>query len=127
MQKSSVLARIALAASFFLAVFFAWGQWHGPTGPAPASIALLLPDDLPSNSHFVRLWQDSAQEEGVLLEPVKVSDWLTAITLGRASWEGVIVPDTFHRRMDDSVAALLHTYVASGGRLMLVYDGGLLT
>jgi hypothetical protein len=57
---------------------------------------------------------------------VRVSEWVRSAARG-ARWEGVIVPDTFHRRMEDRVVVLLHDYVSGGGRLMLVYDGGLLT
>lgn len=127
MKKMLTLSRLALSAGVLILAFFAWGQWQGPLEPEPASIALLLPDDLPANSHFVRMWQDSAQEEGIHLQPIKISEWVRTSVLRGKTWEGVVLPDTFHRQMDDSVVAELHSYVANGGRLMLVYDAGLLT
>ena len=122
-----MVLRIAITAAVFMIGLIAWGQWPRPPEPDTASIALLLPDDLPEDSNFIRMWQDSAKEEGVRLQPIKISDWLRTTKLRGLTWEGVILPDTFHRRVDNSVVKLLHNYVAGGGRLMLVYDGGLLT
>lgn len=126
MKKILSLSRIALTAAIFMAGFVAWGQWKGPPEPTPASIALLYPDDLSEDAHFIRMWQESADEEGIRLEPVKISDWVRSTARG-LKWEGVILPDTFHRSVADSTVTLLRRYVADGGRLMLVYDGGLLT
>ena len=127
MKNFLTLSRVAIAAGAIMIGIFAWGQWLGVPEPAPASIALLLPDDLPEDSPYIRMWQDSAQEEGILLTPVKISDWVRATSLLGQRWEGVILPDTFHRRVDNSVISLLRSYVAGGGHFMLVYDGGLFT
>jgi hypothetical protein len=75
MKKIVTVTRIAITVVIFMIGLIAWGQWQSPPDPAPASIALLLPDDLPEDSHFIRMWQDSAQEEGVRLQPVKISEW----------------------------------------------------
>ncbi|ABM38393.1 polysaccharide deacetylase family protein [Polaromonas naphthalenivorans] len=127
MKKVLAVTRITIIAAALLIGFFAWGQSKSPAQLAPASIALLLPDDLAEDAHFIRMWLDAAHEEGVRLQPIKVSDWVRTALLRGVKWEGVILPDTFHRRVDDSVVKLLRSYVADGGHLMLVYDGGLLT
>jgi hypothetical protein len=127
MKKIFTLSLVATIAAICLIAFVVRGQWKFPPEPIASSIALLVPDDLPEDSHFVRMWQDSANEEGIRLQPVKVSEWVRTTLLREQSWEGVVLPDTFHRSLDDGVATLLHNYVAGGGRLMLVYDAGMLT
>jgi hypothetical protein len=133
MKHLITVPRIAIVLAIFLLGFMAWRGIAAPATdaakllvPASVSIALLLPDDLAAESSFVRMWQDSADEEGIRLQPVRAGEWARS-TIEGLKWEGVILPDTFHRRVDDSVAALLRDYVSDGGRLMLVYDGGLLT
>ena len=65
----------------------------------------------PKTRHFIRMWQESADEEGIRLQPVKISDWVRSTARG-LKWEGVILPDTFHRSVADSTVTLLRSYVA---------------
>ena len=127
MKNVVTMSWVAITAGVLLIGLLALIQLLRLPVPIPASVALLIPDDLPEDSPFIRMWKDSALEEGVRLQPVNIKDWgRTTLWRGQA-WEGVILPDTFHRRVDDSVVTLLRNYVAGGGHLMLVYDGGLLT
>ena len=127
MKNFIVRLRTIFAVALIALILFAATHWQGMPEPAAHGIALLLPDDLPENSPYIRIWQDTANEEGVLVTPVKISEWVRATSLLGQRWEGVILPDTFHRRLDNSVVESLQRYVAGGGRFMLVYDGGLLS
>ena len=127
MKKNFTAPHIAIGLLVLVVVVFAFRQWKEPIRPDASSIALLLPDSLPVNSPFVQMWQSSALEEGIRLQPLHISEWVRSTSLGAYRWEGIILPDTFHREMHADVASMVHSYVANGGNLMLVYDGGLLT
>ena len=126
MKKYFSASLIATTVIISMSGYFAWARWLDVPEPAPACVALLVPDALPGDSPFINMWRDSAQEEGVCLRAVSISEWRRVASRGGLQWEGVILPDTFHREVSDTMVASLHTYVEAGGRLMLIYDGGLL-
>ena len=127
MRNFTTKSRVIFATAFIAIGLLAGAHWQGVPESAASGVALLVPDDLPKNSPYIRIWQDTAREEGVLLTPVRISEWVRATSLLGQRWEGLILPDTFHRRLDSSVVESLQRYVAGGGHFMLVYDGGLLS
>lgn len=126
MKKYFSASLIATTVIISMSGYFAWARWLDVPEPPPACVALLVPDALPGDSPFINMWRDSAQEEGVCLRAVRIGEWRRVASRGGLQWEGAILPDTFHREVSDTMVASLHTYVEAGGRLMLIYDGGLL-
>lgn len=92
----------------------------------PMGTALLVPDDVPLDSHYVQMWQDAAQEDGIQLQPIHDIRWIHSVTRHNNSWEGAVLPDTFHRKMMPGLSIALQQYVRGGGKLMAVYDAGTL-
>ncbi|HZU22480.1 MAG TPA: hypothetical protein VE998_06570 [Terriglobales bacterium] len=94
---------------------------------APASVGnlgtalLLLPDSRPASDPAVRVWLDAAAEEGVHLGIVHDSEFLNPMRGSHLS-EAVIVPDQIHRVCNDALVGALYSFVAAGGKLMVVYD-----
>jgi hypothetical protein len=108
-----------------VAVFAYFDYWRNRS-PVSAAVALLVPDEVPLNGHYVQLWTDAAQEEGIKLHPIHDSQWIHSVTRHENTWEGAILPDTFHRKMLPGLSIALTKYVQSGGKLMTVYDAGTL-
>jgi hypothetical protein len=92
--------------------------------PLPIAAALLVPDDIPLDSPYASIWLDAASEVGVKVYPVHSSQWIQSFARHRKTWEGVILPDTFHRKMMPALMISLQQYVETGGKLMVVYDAG---
>ncbi|ARU05290.1 hypothetical protein CCO03_11900 [Comamonas serinivorans] len=88
-------------------------------------LVLLLPSGEDSAAPWVQVWRDAASEQGLLLTPLPINLWARQVSYGRHPGAGVILPDTYHRRMGETAAAALVQYVKRGGHLMLVQDGGL--
>lgn len=88
-------------------------------------LILLVPDSDTASAPWVQIWRDAASEQGLLLTPMAMSAWARQISYHQHPGAGVIVPDTFYRRMGDTATAALKQYVRQGGHLMLVQDGGL--
>lgn len=101
-------------------------QLHGQWRTHERHAVLLVPDGTASDAHFVRIWQEAAVEEGVLLQPVEMGRWMRQIAYRRTMALPVILPDTYHRNVSDNGIAALQAFVYGGGQLMLVHDGGLL-
>jgi Polysaccharide deacetylase len=106
--------------------YFAYLDYERNADSIPMGVALVVPDDESFNGHYVQMWMDAAQEDGIKLQPVHSSQWIRSVTRHGHSWEGAILPDTFHRKMMPGLAIALQHYVASGGKLMVVYDAGTL-
>jgi hypothetical protein len=120
--QKSMLAALLLCSVVVFAYFDVWRN----APPIPMAAALLVPDDMPYESHYVQMWADAAQEEGIKLRPIHTSEWIQSLTRHAHAWEGVILPDTFHRKMMPGLFIALQQFVSGGGKLMVVYDGGTL-
>jgi hypothetical protein len=92
------------------------------TLPLPSHLILIVPDGLPDNEIHVRAWMDAAAELGFAMRVVHARELLQPGSQERDA--ALIVPDTVHRRMNDTLVAYLRDRVHSGGLLMLVHDAG---
>ena len=108
-----------------------------PTGAPAASswsvtranvdeILFLIPDDLANTDPRVKVWLDAGREEGLHLRAMRDSDFM-GLGTGAKSYVGVIMPDQVHLSASDALVSALRSYVSAGGKLMLVYDSGVLT
>ena len=96
-------------------------------------LTLLVPDTadntldttLPGNWK-VKVWTDSAAEEGIRLEIITDSQFLALGASAAAKIAGLIVPDSAHIKTSSAVVAAIKQYAFTGGKLMLVYDAGAL-
>ncbi len=84
------------------------------------TLYLLLPDSASLTDPLVQEWMDAAHEEGLHLDIVRDSKFLDPMSQFHGA--GLIVPDLMHRMANDTLVGALHSYVRSGGKLMLVYD-----
>ncbi|MBI3772787.1 MAG: hypothetical protein HY272_08835 [Gammaproteobacteria bacterium] len=89
-------------------------------------LAMLLPDDVVSSDPRMQTWRDAADEEGLQLEFITDSQFLQ-MGLTSLKYKGIILPDQIHQRASNELIASVKEYVSRGGRLMLVYDAGVLT
>ena len=90
-------------------------------------LTLLVPDGADLNSWQVKVWTDSAAEEGIRLEVIRDSALLALGATAATTIGGLIVPDSAHIQASDAVIAAVKQYAFLGGKLMLVYDAGALT
>src|SRR5258708_38002036 len=88
--------------------------------PSLDTLCLLLPDSVNVTDPMVQEWIDAAHEEGLHLDIVRDSRFLDPMS--QFNGAGLIVPDLIHREANDTLVGALHSYVRSGGKLMLVYD-----
>jgi hypothetical protein len=86
---------------------------------------LLVPDGMSQSDPRVTMWLDAASEEGLHVSAVHDSEFLRPV-FSQARTAGVILPDSIHQRASDAFLASLKTFVADGGKLLLVYDAGTL-
>jgi hypothetical protein len=89
-------------------------------------LLLLVPDDLRFSDPQVGMWVDAGEEEGLHVVPMHDSEFLRPF-LQKAEFAGVILPDSIHKKASDLLVSSLRQFVASGGKLMLVYDAGTLS
>lgn len=114
------------AATILLALFVGAWAHRGRSAANPDRLLLLLPDDAKLDDPKVTVWLDAASEEGIHLTPIKDSDFMHPF-FGQTDCAGLILPDSIHRRASDYLVAVLRRFVAGGGKLMLVYDAGILS
>jgi hypothetical protein len=107
-------------------VAFTYRDYVGETKPIPLATALLVPDDVPLDGHYVQMWLAAAQEDGIKLKTIHSSQWVESVARYGNTWEGAILPDTFYRKTSPSLVIALEKFVQHGGKLMVVYDGGTL-
>lgn len=90
------------------------------------AILFLLPDSINLSEPRVTVWLDAAAEEGLHLKPVTDTQFLQ---MGSQALQylGLIMPDQVHQTAGDDLVSALQNYVSGGGKLMLVYDAGVLT
>ena len=89
-------------------------------------LTLLLPDGADLNAWQAKVWIDSAAEEGLRIEVLRDSALLAMGSTAASRIAGLIVPDSAHQRASDELVAALKLYTYTGGKLMLVYDAGVL-
>ncbi|WP_338414189.1 hypothetical protein [uncultured Sphaerotilus sp.] len=95
--------------------------------PIKDSLVLLVPDNADLASWQVKVWTDTAQEEGYRLQTMTDAQFLALGTTSAANIAGLVVPDSAHIQASDAVVAAVKQYANLGGKLMLVYDAGALT
>jgi len=94
-------------------------------GPPRDRVTMLVPDDWATTTTWqVKVWQDSAADEGIRLELLTDSQFLAMGTTAPARIAGLVVPDSAHVRASAAVVAAIKQYAYTGGKLMLVYDAG---
>lgn len=120
------LKTLVLAALFLSVGVFAFRDVAESAKPLPIAAALFIPDNIALESPYAKLWPEAASEAGVQVYPVHGSQWIQSFARHGKTWEGVILPDTFHRKMVPAMRISLLQYVQSGGKLMVVYDAGTL-
>ena len=101
------------------------GLTAGRTAPSqtPTHLVLVMPDDARDDDVHVLAWRDAAAEVGFELDVVSASRLIREETLHRDA--GLILPDTVHRRMNDTLLAHLTRRVHDGAPLLLVHDAGI--
>ncbi len=89
-------------------------------------LTLLVPDGADLSSWQVKVWTDSAAEEGIRLDLITDSALLALGNTAAATIAGLIMPDSAHLSASAAVVAAVKQYAFLGGKLMLVYDAGVL-
>ena len=89
-------------------------------------LTLLVPDNAAPMSWQVKVWTDSAAEEGIVLETLTDSQFLALGTTAATKIAGLVVPDSAHINASNAVVAAIKQYAFTGGKVMLVYDAGAL-
>lgn len=104
------------------------GAWssHSSSDADADRLLLLLPDGISLSDYKVTVWLDAASEEGLHVVPIRDSEFFRPF-FGQPKCAGVILPDSVHQQASDFFIASLRRFVASGGKLLLVYDAGTLT
>jgi hypothetical protein len=95
--------------------------------PVRDTLVMLVPDGANVAAWPVKVWTDSAAEEGIRLKTMTDAQFLALGTTAAAQIAGLILPDSAHLQASDAVVAAVTQYANLGGKLMLVYDAGALT
>ena len=122
-QLCALVRRAATA----LALPLALAAGAAVAAPPRDTLTLLVPDDADRNSWQVKVWTDSAAEEGIRLETLTDSQLLALGAAAASKIAGLVVPDSAHIKASDAIVAAIKSYAYTGGKLMLVYDAGALT
>ena len=88
-------------------------------------LLLLLPDNFTLPDPRVSAWRDSAAEEGLQISLISDTQFKQGGT-SLQQYQGLILPDQVHTVADDTLVRAIQTYSLNGGRVMLVYDFGVL-
>ena len=100
----------------------------GAVAGAPRDrLTLLVPDGADLSAWQVKVWIDSAADEGVQLSVITDTALLALGSTAASKIAGLVVPDSAHIKASAAVVAAIKQYAYTGGRLMLVYDAGVLT
>lgn len=103
----------------------------GPTTTAPTpikdSLVLLVPNNPDLASWQIKVWTDTAQDLGLRMQVMTDSQFLALGTAAATTIAGLVMPDSAHVQASDAVVAAVKQYANLGGKLMLVYDAGVLT
>ncbi|MES2207878.1 MAG: hypothetical protein V4525_13925 [Pseudomonadota bacterium] len=90
------------------------------------TILFLIPDTAQVTDPKITVWLDAAKEEGLHLQTITDTAFLQLGTNSK-QYVGLIIPDQVHMQASDSIITAVDSYVSQGGKLMLVYDAGVLT
>lgn len=120
LAKSGKFLRI-LFALFALAFAFSPGGVQAATN----QLLLLVPDTLTLPDSRVSAWLDSAQEEGLQIKVMTDSQFMAA-GASLSQYPGLILPDQVHTTASDTLVTAIQNYALNGGKVMLVYDFGVL-
>ncbi|MBR8232839.1 MULTISPECIES: polysaccharide deacetylase family protein [unclassified Burkholderia] len=88
-------------------------------------LLLLLPDNFTLPDPRVSAWLDSAAEEGLQISLISDTQFKQGGT-SLQQYQGLILPDQVHTVADDTLVTAIQSYALNGGRVMLVYDFGVL-
>lgn len=94
--------------------------------PPRDRLTLLVPDGANMSSWQIQVWTDTALEEGMRLDVVTDAAFLALGNTAASKIAGLIVPDSGHQKASDALVAAIKQYAQLGGKLMLVYDAGVL-
>ncbi|AHI80949.1 membrane protein [Burkholderia thailandensis] len=120
LAKSGKFLRVVFAL-FALAFAFSPGGARAATN----QLLLLVPDTLTLPDPRVSAWLDSAQEEGLQIQVITDSQFMQA-GAALSQYPGLILPDQVHTVADDTLVTAIQNYALNGGKVMLVYDFGVL-
>ena len=95
--------------------------------PPRDRVTLLVPDAAVLTDWPVKVWTDTAADEGIRIDLITDSALLALGNTAAARIAGLIVPDSAHQRASAALVAAIKQYAFTGGNLMLVYDAGSLT
>jgi hypothetical protein len=95
--------------------------------PARDTLVMLVPDGANAAAWPVKVWTDSAAEEGIRLQTMTDTQFLALGAAAAAQIAGLILPDSAHQQASDAIVTAVTQYANLGGKLMLVYDAGALT
>jgi len=117
---------IFVASGVLLALLiWSWAA-HGRAAFTSDQLLLLVPDGANLSDPKITVWMDAASEEGLHVVPIHDSE-LVRPFFGLPPCAGLIFPDSIHQKATDYLIAGIRRFVASGGKLMLVYDAGTLS
>lgn len=120
-RRPIVFAVAALCALAALAAGFLFLRKTRAQTTTADRLLLLVPDGTSFSDPRVTVWLDAGDEQGLHVVPMHDSTYLNPLT-GPRQCAGVILPDTIHARAGDLLTNAIRSYVAHGGKLMLVYD-----
>lgn len=95
--------------------------------PQRDRLVLLVPDNASLTDWTVKVWLDSAAEQGIKLVTMTDREFLAKGAAAATDIAGLILPDSAHNVASDELVAAVKAYANLGGRLMLTYDAGALT
>lgn len=106
-----------------LAALYVWWGERDDAALAEHAVYLILPEGQNPADPAVTIWLDAAREEGIPMRTISDSDFLQRP--GESDRRtAAILPDGLHRDITPVFVGRLEQFVARGGQLMLVYDGG---
>jgi hypothetical protein len=91
------------------------------------ALVLLVPDGANESDWPIKVWADTATDEGYRLQIVTDSTFMAMGVNASKLVKALILPDSAHPRASDALIAAITAYVNGGGNLMLTYDAGVLT
>lgn len=122
-RTSKIVSTVSLFALGILVGVFIFVHRANAFAPDADRLILLVPDGTSFSDPRVTVWLDAGNEEGLHVIPMHDSTYISPLS-GRPPCAGLILPDTVHIQASDTLIGAIRDYVASGGKLMLVYDAG---
>ena len=103
MKTTAPLHRFKQLASALLLAGLSAFTLAAQAAPIKDSLVLLVPDNADLNSWQVKVWADTAQEEGYRLQTMTDSQFLALGNTSAANIAGLVVPDSAHIQASDAV------------------------